>query len=803
MWQDLRFAARGLARNRGFAAIAVLSLALGIMATSAMYSVIYGVVLNPFPYKDVDQLMSVKIWSAGQRGWRTGYTTDQFLEIAGRSSIFTGVIASTISDVFWTGEGEPRRLRGNHGTMNTFEVMGVPPLIGRTPGAADAAPGAAAVAVLGYKFWQRQFAGDPGVLGRKMLLNNVVRTVIGVMPPRFMWRGADVYLPVVFHRGEVTEGVRGVHLLGRLKPRVTAAQAEADLHPIIETLKQREPAQFPDQWRVGLLPFKETFPSDLRETLWILFGAVGLLLLIACANVSNLLLSRATSRQREMALRASLGARRLRLIRQLLTESLLLSVLGSALGVAMAYGALRAIIAIVPPDTIPDEAEIAINRPVLLFTLGLSFVTTLLFGLAPALHASTADLARALKESGRGMGASLRQALARNGMVVAEVALSLMLLVGASLMIRTLLAIQQVNLGIRTGHILTMRIPLSAERYPDAARRVLFFQELLRRVAPIPGVEAAGVNTFLHPLGNSYVPVEIPGAAHRDERPAVIHLVSQDYTKVFGIGLVEGRIFNQGELASATHLALVNRAFAHQYLADRDPLGRVVRVPRLRSAPVRLADDSFQIIGVVGDTVNRGLTNEISPEVYLPYTIAGLSDYLAVLARGDPAALAKPVSAQVYAVDRDQPVTEVRTLNWLLNAWEYAGPRFNLALFAVFAGLGLLLALVGVYGVISNTVAQQTHELGVRIALGASFSNVAGMVLARGMKLVGAGIVLGLIGSFFAARLLQRQLWNVSPFDPVSFALVSVFLLAAGLQACFWPARRAARVDPMMALRYE
>jgi len=802
--QDLRFGIRGFGRSPGFTAVAVLSLSLGIMAATAMYSVIYGVVLDPFPYRDVDSLMSVKVWSPDQRGFRLGYTTDQFLEIAERNSIFGGVIASTISDVVWTSQGSPQRLRGNVGSMNTFDVMGVPPLIGRTPTRADSAPGAPAVAVLGYKFWQRQFGGDSGVLGRQMVLNGVARTIIGVMPKRFMWRGADVYVPVVFRRGEVLEGVRFVHLLGRLKPGVSAAQAEADLRPIIADLKQREPAAFPEKWRVGLLSFKETFPSGIRETLWILFGAVGLLLLIACANVSNLLLSRATARQREMALRASLGASRGRLVRQLLTESLLLSAVAGILGVGLAYAALRAILAIVPPNSIPDESEVAINRAVLGFALAVSFLTTLLFGLAPALHASAADLAAALKESGRGVGASLRQSLVRNGMVVAEVALSLMLLVGASLMIRTLFAIQNVDLGIRTDHVLTLRVPLSDKRYRDARRRAQFFQDLLPRVASLPGVEAAAVNAGMHPFfGGIQTPVEVAGAAQSDKRPVTIHQVSRDYTKVFGIALVEGRIVTENEVAAGDHLAVVNQSFVRRYVANGDPLGRVVRVPRLRIAPFGLPDDAFQIVGVVKDAVNRGLTNDIVPELYIPHTLTGSADHLAVLTGPEPATLAKAVAGRIYALDRDQPVTEVRTLSSLLNDWELAGPRFNLVLFTIFAGLGLTLALVGVYGVISNAVAQQTHEIGVRIALGAGFSSIAGMVLARGLKLVAAGIVLGLIGSLLTARLLRQEIFHISPFDPISFAAVSLLLLAAGLEACFWPARRAAKVDPVTALRYE
>ena len=687
--------------------------------------------------------------------------------------------------------------------MNTFDVMGVPPLIGRTPTPADSAPGAPAVAVLGYKFWMQQFGGDPGVLGRSMRLNDTVRTVIGVMPPRFMWRGADVYVPIVFHRGEFLEGVHYVHLLGRLKPGVTEAQAETDLRPIIADLKQREPAAFPEKWRVGLLSFKESFPSGLREVLWILFGAVGMLLLIACANVSNLLLSRAATRQREIALRASLGATRGRLVLQLLTESALLSTLGGVLGAALAFGALRVILAMVPPDSIPDEAKVAIDRPVLLFTLGVSFVTALLFGLAPALNASRAQLVTALKESAQGAGAGFRRISASGGLVVIEVAMSLVLVVGATLMMRTVMAIENQNLGIRTDHLLTIRVPLSPQRYADAPHRVTFFDELLRRVESLPGVEAAAINTGMHPFFSRIeTPVDIPSSSQMDTRPVLIHEVSRDYTKVFGIALIEGRLFTDSEIAGRSPLAIANQSFVRRYFPASEPLGRTVRVPRLRTE-LPLASDAFQIVGVVNDVLNRGLTREIAPELYLPYTMTGNANFLEVLTNTDPAALAKTVVAQVYALDPGQPVTDVRTMRALLNDWEYSGPRFSVVLLAVFAALGLTLAVVGVYGVVSNAVAQRTHEIGVRKALGAHSGDVLHLVFRFGARFILLGIAVGLAASIAAARVLGSQLWHVSPHDPVALVSVVVLLLAVGFLACWVPARRAMRVDPLVALRYE
>jgi putative ABC transport system permease protein len=799
--KDLQYGSRSLLKNPGLSALAILSLATGVMATTVIYSVLHAVVLDPFPYKDVDQLMSVRVMDATQRGSRTYYSVDQFLEIAGRTSIFDGVIASTISDVLWSSEADPQRLRGNHGTFNTFDVMGVPPLIGRTPNAGDARPGAPPVVVLGYRFWQRQFGGDPDVLGRELRLNDVVRTVIGVMPKRFMWRGADVYVPVTFERGHLTENVQIVHLLGRLKPGVSEAQASADLAPIITDLKTREPDQFPDKWRVGLLSFKETFPSGITSDIWVLFGAVALLLVIACANVSNLLLSKATARQREMTVRAALGASRGRLVRQLLTESLILALVAGAVGVLLAYTGLPAILALVPPGTIPDESEIALNTPVLIFTLGLSIVTSVLCGLAPA-HSSGRDVAQSMREAGRGLAGTSSQAILRKGLVVAEVALSLMLLAGSSLLVRTFVTIQNVDLGVPPNQILTMRVPLAASRYPDATHRVQFFRELTQKVSAIPGVAAVGVNTGLHPFGNMRAPVDIAGTAPRADL-VQIHHVDDGYLNALGIRLVSGRLLTGNDVNSAQHVVLVNERFVKNRLDGRSPLGQVVSVPRLRRPPFALGDDAFQIVGVVRDTFNQGLANPVIPEVYVPYTVAGIGNILVVRAQGDPAAITRTVVSQVYAIDRNQPVASVQTLDALLKTDEYATPRFNLALLGAFAVLGVVLAIVGVYGVMSSAVAQQTPEIGVRMALGASSADILRMVVGRGSRLLLIGMALGLIGSVGAARFLARQIWNVPAFDPLAFGIVSLALFVAGLQACFWPARRASRIDPLIALRQD
>ncbi len=800
---DLRFGARNLAKSPSFTAIAMGSLALGIGGSTAMYSVIHAVILDPFPYKDPDRLMSVTV--RGERGGNGSYyRIDDFLEIAERNTVFEGVIASTWSDVTWTGDGDPKRLRGNHCTMNTFDVMGVPPLIGRTTVASDAVEGAEPVTVLGFKFWRRQFGGDPTVIGRKLRLNGKVRTVIGVMPVRFMWRGADVYLPDVFHRGQPVEGETDVHLLARLKPGITREQAAAALQPIFQDLQRRSPDEFPKRWELQLRNFGETFPSGIQDALWILFGAVGLLLLIACVNVSNLLLSRAAYRRREIAVRAALGARRFRLIRQLLAESLLLAIAGGALGVVLAAAGLRGIIAMVPPNTIPDEAQITLNVPVLLFALGVSAGAALLFGLAPALHLSGCDILTPLKEAGRGTSGGARQRVLRGILVVGEVALSLMLLVGASLMIRTLISIQGANLAFHPDRILTLRIPFADERYRTPERRAAFLQDVMQRMKSVPGVVAVGINWSLPPVFSPAVPVEVVGSTQPDTRPVLLHSTNEDYLKVMGLALVRGRFLTEQEVNGRLHSVVVNQTFVRRKFSEGQAIGRLVRVPRLRSAPFELTDDSFQIVGMVNDVVNRVTTNEIWPEIYFPFTaVATFADRIFVLGSGRAEGLDKAIKAQVYAVDPGQPVMDDMPMQRVLAENAYAQPRFNLLLFTVFAGLGLVLALFGIYGVISHAVAQQTREIGIRIALGAGFSQVIGMVLGLGARLLGIGVAVGLVGSLASVKVLSGIVRNVSTFDPYSFAAVTVLVLGAGLFASYWPARRAARVDPATALRVE
>ncbi|MBV9156400.1 MAG: ABC transporter permease [Acidobacteriaceae bacterium] len=617
--QDLRFGARNLIRDPGFATSTILSLALGIGATTAIFSVIYGVILDPFPYAHPETLYSFYANVPDRNFYFFPETPDQYLQVKEQNHVFSDLIASTISDVFWTGTGEPLRLRGNFVTVNTFKVMGVRPLLGRYITPDDGRPDATPVALLGYKFWLRQFGGDPHVLGREMRLNDKVRTVIGVMPRRFMWRGADVYLPIVFQRGRFVEDVRGIFVMGRLKPGITDSEAKTNLHPILQDMITRSSSEHVTKFQIVLNNFYETFPSGIRHSLWILFGAVSLLLLIACTNVSSLLLARAAARRREIAVRASLGAGRMRLIRQLLTESAFIGLSAGVLGAVLAFVSLRAILAIVPPNTIPDESEVTLNMPVLFFTLFVSLGAAILFGLAPALQAGRVDVASALKSAGRGVSGVFREARIRNIFVVAEVALAMILLVSASLVGRTLLRLEQVQVGTRPENVLTMTIPLPDRRYPTREARNAFFFELLERARQIPGLKDIALNQSVHPFVYFGSGVVVPGSSVQSKRGVVVSQISEVYPAMVNLRLLQGRFLTADDVRSAKQLALVNEKFAKLFFPNGSAIGQTVRLPDLRKPPEQLPNDAFEIAGVVSDLHNIGLRRETMPEVWFRF----------------------------------------------------------------------------------------------------------------------------------------------------------------------------------------
>ena len=795
---DFTFALRQIRRYPGVAATAIVSLALGIGSATAVFSVVHGVVLDPFPYKDVGSLMSIRISEPGQRGGRTGYTVDQFLDLREHTSIFEGVTASTISDVFWAGRTAPERLRGNHTTYDGLSIMGVPALVGRIFTDSDRG---ADVCVLGFRFWQRQFAGDHSVVGQTLLLNGKARTVVGVMPPRFMWRGADVYLPLDFRRGAPQEGVQFVHVLGRLKPGVTSAQAETDLRPVIDEMKRKAPASFPQQYRVSLLSFAETFPSGITDVLWALFAAVGLLLLITCANVSNLLLAHSFHRSREMGIRVSIGAPRHRLIRQLLTESAVVALIGGALGVALAWIGIKGILAVVPAFTIPDEAEVRLNLPVMAFAAAVSMGTAILFGLLPALQTARNDVVESLKAGGRS-GTSRRDSWLSGGLVVTEVGLSLMLLVAAALMVRSLIRVTAAEYGVDTHNVLVARIPLDPARYPLSERRAAFAKELVDRLRNVQTVESAAVNTGYHPMGNASVPVVVPGVT--DDRPVTIHSISVDYPRVFRIPLRRGRLLTETDVSTRRAVAVVSESFVRRYLPARDPLGATFRAPRLSEQPFRMSSDAFEIVGVMADTTSA-FTREVRPEAYVPFTLGGPANFGVVIRPkyGEAAALVPTLRAVLSTIDKDQPVVEPAPVDYFIARFVSAGPKFNVVLFSVFGALGLALVTVGIYGVTANSVARRTREIGLRVALGATMSDVVRLVVGRGARLIGLGLVLGTAGGLAAARYLESMLRGGSPYDAVSTLAVVTLLGFIGVLACWLPARRAGKIPPIDALRAE
>ncbi|HXF27151.1 MAG TPA: ABC transporter permease [Bryobacteraceae bacterium] len=805
VFQDLHFSTRNFSKTPGFVAAAVLSLALGIGATTAIFSVIYGVIIDPFPYSHPETLYSFMV--NGDRGvFFFPDTPDQYIEIAERNRAFSDLVASTISDVFWTGTGEPRRLRGNFVTVNTFRVMGVKPLLGRYIDAGDGKPEAQAVAVLGYTFWMRQFGGDPAVLGRTLRLNDKVRTVIGVMPKRFMWRGADVYLPVVFKRGQFAEDVHQIFMMGRLKPGVTEAEAMVDLHPILADLMVRDHLPV-TKFNIVLRNFYETFPSSIRKPLWTLFGAVSLLLLIACTNVSSLMLTRAAARGREMALRAALGAGRGRVIRQLLTESALIGIAACVLGVILAYLGLHAILSIVPPDTIPDESEVTLNVPVLVFSVLVSLLAAFLLGLAPALQAARTNVAEALKSAGRGVSGVFREGRIRGFFVVVEVALAMILLVGASLVIRTLLQLEQVHVGVQPDQVLTMVLPLPERRYPTREARNAFFLQLLDRASEVPGLQTVALNSFVHPFANFGSRLVLPGNAGAPPNlEAVVSQISSGYPEMVGLRLMRGRLLTPDDVRGAQKLAVVNEKLAKLFTKG-GALGEMIQLPGIEDSSHPKPAESFQIVGVVSDEHNIGLQRETLPEAYIPFTTTGYlesgSATLLATSNTSAASLIKPLEAKLQAIDPDQPVMEVRTMRQMLDAWGYSEPRFSVFLFSIFAGLGLLLAALGIYSVINYSVVRQTQEIGVRMALGAQRPDILKMILWSGLKLLLVGAAVGLAGSLSLTRLLRGMIWGVSPFDPISFIAVLIAIFAIGLLACAHPALRASRVDPMTALRYE
>lgn len=805
--QDLRYAIRSFRRSPGFVLVALLSLTLGIGATSAIFSVIYGVLLAPYPYARPHEIWAPQARAVDGRGGH-GHTVDEFLEMA-KLPAFADVMATSSESVLMTGEFAPESFGGILLSGNAFTFLGVPPVSGRTIQPSDIRPDGEAepVVVISHRLWLRLFQGDQGAIGKTLRLNNRPHTIVGVMPPRFGWYGNDtVWLPLSTNRRDRLF----VNPIVRLAPGASRPAAEEQLHAFYLGVAKENPSAFPAQgFTTQLRNYLDVTVAsgDMRTTLRLLLGAVGFLLLIACANVANLQLARGTARAREMAVRASIGAGRRRLVRQLLTESVLLSLIGGAAGVLFAYGAINTIVSLMPEFYVPNEARVSINTPVLLFSVAVSVLTGVLFGLVPAVQHSRPDVVDALK-AGRGSGEGTQGGRTRNLLVVVEVALAVVLLVSAGLMVRTFLVLQHTDVGIQASNVLIVSVPLPAPKYTTLEQRNLFAQELLERVAGLPGVEAATMGNGGTPFGGPQSPFTIVGQSGTEERRMTVNLVGADHLRTFGIALRGGRMFDSGEVRRGDRVALINEAGSRFWPAGENPIGSRLRLGFLERPPSPgLVDNArpaeVTIVGIIANVRNAGFRNDPAPAVLVPYTLlAPLQRMLSVRTAGNPTLLLNPLRAQVREMDREQPLGRPFTLDEAL-VQQVVQPRFTMALFTTFAAIGLALAAAGIYSVLSFHVARRTQELGVRMALGAPRRHVLALMLTMGGRLVAIGLVVGIAVSLGATRLLRSQLFGVTPSDPLAYVTVAALLAIVALVACYLPARRAAAVDPIIALRQE
>ena len=796
--QDIRYGVRGFFKRPGFTVIALIALALGIGANTAIFSLVNAVVLRPLPFKDPDRL----IWVYGNirnGGNRASVAPLDFLDYREQNTTFEQFAASfTVPlPVNLTGSGEPERLSGAGVTGNYFQALGVAPALGRTFQLDNEKPGQNQVAILSHSLWQQRFGGDPNVIGKKLTLDTKVVEVIGVMPQGFNFpQLAELWVPINFDAGPDMKQ-RKAHFMrpiGRLKPGVTMAQAQADTDAIARRLEE----QYPDTnvgWNLRLIPLQEQLIGNIRPTLFILFGAVGFVLLIACANVANLLLVRAAAREKEIALRTALGAGRLRIVRQMITESVMLALMGGALGALLAVWGVELLVKM-SAGSIPSTAQVKIDLTVLAFTLLVSVVTGVLFGLAPALRTLKLNLGESLKEGGRSGSEGPRRNRTRAVLVVLESAIAVILLIGAGLLIKSFARLQNTNPGFDPHNVLTMRVDLPRQKY-SKEKTGPFFSELEDRVSGLPGVESVGLITELPLTGQpNDMPFFVEGrppASPDQALGADFRRVNQQYFQSLHIPLLRGRNFTQKEVRDAASVMVISSLLASQVFPNEDPLGK-----RLVMA---FDNKAFEIIGVVGDIRHRALEIDPLPAMYLPTNRTPWMN-LVIRTQGDPANLSGAVRREVQGIDPDQPVAAVRTMDdWVGRSM--ADSRYRTALLGLLALVALVLAATGIYGVMSYTVAQRTHEIGVRMALGARRFDVLKLVVRQGMSLVIAGVVLGLGGALALTRVMVSLLFGVTAKDPVTFVSVGLLLAVVAFVACYSPARRATKVDPLVALRYE
>jgi putative ABC transport system permease protein len=806
---DIRYALRILRRSPGFAIVAVLALALGIGANSAVFSLLNAVVLKPLPYKNPEQL--VQLWmrftGIGIPNNQNWVSAPEFEDLQQNHSL-SHLAAIDDANFNIAIGGAPERIEAGVVSTSLFPMLGVQAQAGRVFLEEEGKPGRNGVVLLSDGLWRRRFGADPAVPGRKLVMNGQSYQIVGVLPPGFQLPGnADVWVPLVFPAEDLRPDNRGNHglqVIARIKPGLTLEQARSDLTAVSNRIVEQHPEYPYKQFNFAVIsvPLLDQQVGDIRTALWVLMSAVGLVLLIACANVANLLLVRASAREREIAVRQALGISRARLIRQLLTESSILGLVGGLAGLTLGYGALRLLIAL-GATSFPRVTEAHMDLRVLLFTVAVSLATGILFGLAPAFHASR-DTHGALKEGGRGGTAGAGSHRLRGALVIAEIALSLTLLAGSGLLIRSFLRLQEVDTGFRPGGVLTMRVGLPEQKYLKPEQTRVFYRDLLDRVRKLPGVDAAGAVTGLPLSGTGWsgtttidtTSVPVPDRTpETDQRP-----VTPGYFEAMGIPLLRGRYFDRRDIATAAPVAIVDETLAKTYWPNQDPIGK-----RLRSGGGNANEKWRTVVGVVGHVRYRTLESPSRTEFYWPYdqtpfALGTMS--LAIHTAGDPKSLAGPVQREVLALDPDQPVHRIRTMRELVSE-SVARRRLSMVLLAIFAAIALLLAAVGIYGIMSYSVAQRAHEVGIRMALGAGSGDVLRLVLGQSVWLTLTGIGVGLAGSLALTNFLSSLLFDVKATDPATFVSVAAILLAVALAASFIPAWRAANVDPVDALRQE
>jgi putative ABC transport system permease protein len=812
LMQDMRFGIRMLSKNPGFAMIAVLTLALGIGANTAIFSVVNAELLRPLPFRDSGRLVSVATANSRMHSSNGSVSYPDFADWRSQNQVFEQMAAYTGATFTLTGQENPAHLEGASVSADTFDLLGVSPELGRTfqPGEDEANR---RVVIISDHLWKQQFKRDPGIIGRTITLENEGFTVVGVMPANFRFplqREPEAIWSTLSPLNETSDNSppmvqhRGAHFLtciARLKPGVTLAQAQAGMDVIASSLSK----QYPDSNKymsVHLSLEQERLTGSIRPALLVMMIAVGFVLLIACVNVANLLLARATTRGREIAIRTAMGAGRSRVVRQLLTESLLLAIVAGVLGAALALWGSDVLVRL-SPENLPRVGEIHIDGWVLAFTAGLSLLTGILFGLAPALQSTHSNIVEALKEGSLSMTAGRSRHALRSSLVIVEMALALILLVSAGLLIRSLIRLQDVSPGFDPHNVMTASLDLPDAKYSDL-RKAEFFRELIPGLEALPGVQSAAA-VFPLPMSGDEIrtsfQIEGRPVAKSDEPHTSVRVVTPNYFRTMRIPLLQGREFTERDEASATQVLIVNQAFAQEFFPGQDPVGKHIRAGISNSgpgtAPMR------EIVGVVGNVKFEDLTTEFSPESYIPYGQLQFGS-ITIVARSskDPEGLAKPIASAVQSLDKDLPTYAPKTVEQYLDG-TIAVPRFNTFLLAIFAALAMILTAVGLYGVISYTVAQRTHEIGIRLALGAQPGDMLRLVVGQGVRLALSGVGVGLVAALGLTRFLSSLLFGVSSTDPVSFAAVVTMLFSVVLAACYIPARRAMRVDPMVALRYE